>query len=345
MRSLRHDGHSLRTIGRHFRRASGCVAHHLSKKLPDVVPKENRPVSPEIQLRRNRVVQLAKRRKVINGVEEPVFGGAQTIADALFDEFGTEVSASTVRNDLHVSEYNSYSRPKITALPTDTDARMRFATTNSDNNARNVIFVDETMLNTNTHHGRREWRKRTDKKTPRINSRWPKGRAHCFCAIGVGFKKILVLPEFNPRERGPNGRLLPKKPYSLTGERYRDKCLKWLFRAVPGLVGRNGRRPTKVLAQDGAGCHTSAVVTEYLNRRGVRTLENWPARSPDLNMIETCFANLQRRVSKKHPSDRKSLVKHAKKAWKEMPQREVDALVKLFPERCKRVVANGGQMS
>ena len=41
-----------------------------------------------------------------------------------------------------------------------------------------------------------------------------------------------------------------------------------------------------IFMQDGAPCHRSKSTLEYLDRRHICAISDWPAQSPDLNIIE-----------------------------------------------------------
>ena len=49
------------------------------------------------------------------------------------------------------------------------------------------------------------------------------------------------------------------------------------------------------LQQDNAPCHVSRVVQEYLNENDIFTIE-WPAQSPDLNIIENIWLSIKRKL-------------------------------------------------
>jgi hypothetical protein len=49
--------------------------------------------------------------------------------------------------------------------------------------------------------------------------------------------------------------------------------------------------------QDGAPCHTSKLVKNYLNESRDRfSIMDWPGNSPDLNAIENCWSYMKRRL-------------------------------------------------
>ena len=55
-------------------------------------------------------------------------------------------------------------------------------------------------------------------------------------------------------------------------------------------------RRKKVIV-DGAACHTARKSKEWCRDNGIDVVPNWPARSPNLNMVERVWAVLARRVS------------------------------------------------
>ena len=55
---------------------------------------------------------------------------------------------------------------------------------------------------------------------------------------------------------------------------------------------------TKIFMHDGAPCHRSKTVAEFLKKSTVKTMD-WPGNSPDLNPIENLWTYLKDKVAEK----------------------------------------------
>lgn len=88
--------------------------------------------------------------------------------------------------------------------------------------------------------------------------------------------------------------------------------------------------------QDGASCHRSASTRQYLVEKAVRCLNDWPAQSPDLNLIEHLWVDLKKAVKERHPRNSDDLWVAAEAGWAEIPSAKIHALYKSM---CKRVGA------
>ena len=82
---------------------------------------------------------------------------------------------------------------------------------------------------------------------------------------------------------------------------------------------------------------------KYLENKGLRVLPDWPARSPELTLIENLWAIIQRRVDLRGPSDADELWKFVKEEWDAVTDEEARALLDSFPARLKRCVAAKGE--
>ena len=98
-----------------------------------------------------------------------------------------------------------------------------------------------------------------------------------------------------------------------------------------------------IFMQDGASCHRSRIVSDFLRREGVRTLE-WPGNSPDLNPIENLWTALKDKVADLQPSSANELEKAIKLIWTQHLSKEYcTSLVSSMPSRIAAVInARGG---
>ena len=160
------------------------------------------------------------------------------------------------------------------------------------------------------------WVRKGERILPRENRRWARGRVLVWGIIGIGWKRLVILPALAKENE-------PKKPFRLTGETYRRHCL-------DPIMDFMARRQV-TMQQDGAGPHKGAQ--EYLNARGVRMLAGWPARSPQLSPIETLWGLMQPVVAARMPTSRAELQTEIIAAWEGLDQAMIDRLIMGFEGR------------
>ena len=98
------------------------------------------------------------------------------------------------------------------------------------------------------------------------------------------------------------------------------------------------------LVQDGATAHTARTTTQLLHANRIRCLD-WPARLPDLNIIENVWAELQRRVRRNgaRPQTLPALRATITREWNNIGQQFFNNYVMSMRARCLAVIrANGG---
>lgn len=95
---------------------------------------------------------------------------------------------------------------------------------------------------------------------------------------------------------------------------------------------------------DGAPCHRTATVTNWLTQQGIQILGPWPGQSPDLNPIENLWTVMKRKVVEENPTSEKTLIEAIKRVWTTSITPEYCAtLVSSMPQRIQAVIKSKGQ--
>ena len=99
-----------------------------------------------------------------------------------------------------------------------------------------------------------------------------------------------------------------------------------------------------VFQDDNAGVHRARVVTNYLQRRNIRTLP-WPAMSPDLSPIEHVWDILGKRVRRciRQPRTLGELCAVLQEEWGRIPQVTIRRLIGSMHRRCIACYDNRGR--
>jgi len=93
--------------------------------------------------------------------------------------------------------------------------------------------------------------------------------------------------------------------------------------------------------QDNARIHTSESMTNWLLEHGISWID-WPAHSPDLNLIEHIWKQSKLNIRKMFPHldllknnevDRAKLIKYIKLAWAAITPEQINGLIDLLPRR------------
>ena len=83
----------------------------------------------------------------------------------------------------------------------------------------------------------------------------------------------------------------------------------------------------EIFMHDGAPCHRSKVVKEFLEQKLIQMLE-WPGNSLDLNPLKKLWNLMNNKVSEKHSSSLNALQTAIKEAW--VRERFADYFCKLI---------------
>lgn len=109
--------------------------------------------------------------------------------------------------------------------------------------------------------------------------------------------------------------------------------------------------PGMIFMQDNAPIHSAKLVKNWIDSESI-TLMEWPARSPDLNPIENCWAKLKETIYKEHPEllemprnpaqIQGALKKAIEEAWESIGVEYFHALIESMPRRVEMVIAAEG---
>jgi hypothetical protein len=92
------------------------------------------------------------------------------------------------------------------------------------------------------------------------------------------------------------------------------------------------KKGPNMLQQDGASCHFSKSTTMYMssalgNGWDFTGKGDWPANSPDLNIIENMWAVLKNRVIKRQCTNMEDFVTAIEEEWWAIPQKFIQGLL------------------
>lgn len=98
----------------------------------------------------------------------------------------------------------------------------------------------------------------------------------------------------------------------------------------------------EILQQDGAPCHTSKAVKQWLKKGKVEFIEDWPGQSPDISPIENLWGIMKARLRQEDTSTIPKLNVAIRKVWEEIPDSHYQNLVDSVPKRLQQVIKAKG---
>jgi hypothetical protein len=322
---MRRLGYTYATIAHVF----GCTRATASKSC-NVGPRVGKRASPQTVTQRLAIVKtLVPQVEQVNGRLRPRFASAACVASEL-NKHDIHVSAKTVVRDIKRIGGKRRVRPFATTLDKDEEAaRLKFAKKSlrqSPAYTARIVFSDESWITTNDHSGRFQWVLEGEAVLPReMKSKWNVAATQIWAAVGVGCRSSLVVfPKCMLDEEGN------PKAYRLNAARYVQRCLSPVHKDLM----KNGR----IFQFDGARCHVAKRSVEYLTKKDVKYIPDWPPYSPDLNMIEGLWGVLKKRIAQRVPRGYDELVRVAKEEWNRIPESTIDAYVLGFRGKCSALV-------
>lgn len=238
------------------------------------------------------------------------YDSLRKVRRGLLDLHGIRASVSTIRQDLHACGKVAKKRRRGPGLsPQQREKRVAFCKQWKETRV-NLLFSDEAYITTNAASHGWQWCD-ADELPEVLQHDQGAEKVLVWGCVGLGYKKLIVLTT-----KG-----------ALTKKRYQTEILP----LVKSDLQRLTKRPNTLFEQDGARAHCQSAA--WLKKRGVASLTNWPAKSCDLAVIETCWSWLKSKVSAEAPFGIEELIAFVKQKWEEIPQSSIDRLIKTFPSR------------
>jgi len=249
---------------------------------------------------RKQILNVREVRRVLLFVRRNPCITCYELKNIIESEFGKQLSVKTVRNILKRNGFVSKFK-KVKPLLTKRHKRLRlnFARqyVNKDMSFwRTVMFTDETRITLqNDSKRQRVWRKANEKKQFHAYSvKHPAGVMlwGAFTASGPGRIRFLN-----------------------TGERCNSE---WYLKVLNTQVRLTALtafgNSNWTLQDDGAPCHRSRIVKNFIVRNNWETLD-WPPQSPDLNPIENAWSILKFHVKKHNNGNVIQLKRNILRTW------------------------------
>jgi hypothetical protein len=131
-----------------------------------------------------------------------------------------------------------------------------------------------------------------------------------------------------------------------TAKDYQDKILAVKIPEISNLMEENGVTDWW-FQQDGDSKHTVKVTQTWLKDHvpHFTTKTQWPANSPDLNLIENLWAHMNRKVHARRARTLEGLKKVIKDEWKKVSVETIRKLYDSYPNRLQQIIERNGDMS
>jgi transposase len=334
--ALRDQGETVAGIAKRYGVSRATVTRWLARSSPpSQQPKRQQSAGKRAQVNRRRklavklvLMEKAEVRKRVTPKRKLVrqrtvtirqFPSPRAVAREM-TRLGVSVSPRTVRRDLRAEGLKPYSQPKGPHL---TDALRKYRVEFAKRMLRQpkeermkILFSDEKYFDT---------------RTQRFMSYWDT------CAQDLpsggyvqGGPKVMVLGFISRTDK--HLVVFDEKKTTMNKELYTAT-----LEGVLPLLKRHW------FQQDNASPHAAAVRDGWFTTKKVKTMQ-WPAFSPDLNVIENAWAMLAAEVARCGPTAVDEIAEFVRAAWAGLTQKTIVKLCDGFEDRLRVCIEGDGRI-
>lgn len=254
---------------------------------------------------------------------------AVQVARRLRESANVNITAQTVRNRLHESNFNSrIARKKPFLHKRHIDARLKFAQAHISKPIsfwKKILWSDESKFNLQSSDGpTKVWRQTGEAY-----------RLSCMRGtVKFGGGNVMVWGSMAANGVGR----LEFIDTTMNAQLYCQILDDHLFQSADKL----SMPPDFIFQQDNDPKHTAKLTKAYFEENGVQVLD-WPAQSPDLNPIEHLWEMLENKIGDRRLKSKDQLKAALTTAWGQLDAQHIRNLVESMPRRLAAVIkAKGG---
>lgn len=277
----------------------------------------NRPFSDQPRSGRPRKITPELSRRIVRKTQGQVRRSLRLVARELKESEEADISYSSVRRALRSEGLHPYRRPRKPRLsPDDKRDRRRWLRHTNNSLWSHVVFSDEKIVWLVRAPNRKNdiiWSSDPAFVPPAETVRFSK-RLHIWAAISSRGKTELAFIE-GTLNATKYVEILDEFLLPTMQELYRDE--EWSF------------------MQDHAPSHSAKLTQDWLKENVPHffTRDDWPAHSPDLNPIETLWANLDQAVQREDLNTIEKFKAALEAAWGEVTQDDLERLIGTMAQR------------
>jgi hypothetical protein len=316
---LKENGLSGVEVGKKLSRpASTCNAiykKYLNTGTVEDIPRSGRPLKATEEVERKLLFQAES--------------DSTLTVDQMIEESKTEISNRSARRILKTNGIRcKTARTKWMLTDQHRKDRLDWAKKHirlPDEYWQRVVFTDESLIQRNNKK-QRYWVPEGTEVPSIQKDRW---QASILVWGAITYARTSMLEVVDGTMKATN---------------YVDILTRRLLKNLPMLHPKHNQGDPQnqlIFQQDGAGPHGAKLVNMYFQDRGIEVLP-WPAKSPDLNLIEAVWSELKGKLKRSYDSA-EELEEDVKKQWKTISSDYIVSLYDSMRHRIQAVIdAKGG---